>query len=287
MTILPLGVPVHVGETARGDIARHPRSLLALALAGSLLAFAGTVRAQDEGPVQFTEADYAAYSTLRLAKAVSDEKGMFAHDKAKRAAIAEEFAKACIGAGWTAERFEQVDDAVGSALSALDDPENAEEDVSKTTLATVKAHRADLTNYDGLRQHAREIVQEQAMADRRGAPPTPAQLAGTWVMDMDLTVASMTEGMGEDLKKSAREGLSKNLLAARYTFGPGDRLASTIQRPGPVMETQEGTYRLEGSTLFIKARMGTRNREDKVAVGIKDGHLRIGMMGVFSVFRRE
>ena len=307
MTILPPGVSADFSETAHGTAAgrlgtavesrasyssralrpRRARLFLAVVLAGSLMAFAGTAAAAAEGPTQFTEADYATYSTLRLAKAVKEEKGMFAHDKAKRAALEVEFAKACADAGWTKERFEQIDEAVGSALSALDDPENAGEDVSKTTLATVKAHRKELADYDGLRQHARELVQEQAMAARRGAPPTPAQLAGTWVMDMDLTVAGMTEGMGDDLKKSARDELSKTLLAARYTFGPGDRLVATIQRPGPVVETQDGTYRLDGSTLIIKAKMGSRDREDKVTIGIKDGYLRIGMMGATTVFRRE
>ena len=305
MTILPSGVLAHIGEparapgrfgaasTCRGNFifsrfhSRRACSLLALVLAGSFMAFVGTATAEEEGTTQFTEADYAAYSTLRLAKAVTDEKEMFAHSKEKQAALKAEFAKACADASWTKERFEQIDEAVGTALSALGDPENAGEEISKTTLSTVKAHQKELADYDGLRQRAREIVQEEALAARRGAPPTPAQLAGTWVMDMDLTVAGMTEGMGDDLKKSARDGLSQNLLAARYTFGPGDRLVATITRPGPLVEKQEGTYRLEGSTLFITARMGSRNREDKVAIGIKDGGLRIGMMGVFTIFRRE
>ena len=125
------------------------------------------------------------------------------------------------------------------------------------------------------------------MAAKRGAPPTPAQLAGKWVFDMDLTVAGMTEGMGDESKKSVRDSLSKTLIAASYTFGPGDRLVATNQRLGMAPETQEGTYRLEGSTLVVKAKMGNREREDKLNIGIKDGYLRIGMMGFFSVFRRE
>jgi hypothetical protein len=260
---------------------------LAIVLAGAFSTFAGTASADEEGPVQFKEADYAAYSTLRFAKAVAEEKRMFAHDKAKQAAIAAEFAKACAEIGWTTERFEQVDDAVSAALSALGDPENAGDEVSKTTLATVKAHQKELADYDGLRKRARDLMQEQAMAAKRGAPPTPAQLAGKWVWDMDLTIASMTEGMGDELKTSMRDQLSKTLVASSYTFGPGDRLVAITQRPGLAAETQEGTYRLEGSTLTVKALMGKRQREDQLSIGIKDGYLRIGMMGMFSVFRRE
>ena len=242
-----------------------------MVLAGAFLAFAGTSSADEPGPIEFTEADYPAYSTLRFAKAVAEEKRMFAHDKAKQAAIAADFAKACAEVGWTKERFEQVDDAVSAALNALRDPENAGDEVSKTTLATVKAHQKELADYAELRKRARDLVQEQAMAAKRGAPPTPAQLAGKWVFDMDLTVAGMTEGMGDELKKSVRDSLSKTLIAASYTFGPGDRLVATNQRLGMAPETQEGN----------------REREDKLNIGIKDGYLRIGMMGFFSVFRRE
>ena len=197
-----------------------------------IVASAGTARAQEEGIVQFREADYAAYAQLRLANAVAEEKGMFAHDPAKRAAIDAEFATACADAGWTKERFAEIDSAVGSALSAIGDPENAGEEVSPTTLATVKAHQKELADNDGLRQRARNLVQEQMLAAKRGVPPTPAQLAGHWVWDIELTIASMAEGMGDELKQSMRDQLSKTLVAASYTFGPGDRLVAVNQRPG-------------------------------------------------------
>ncbi len=264
------------------------RWLASLLLGAALAASAGRAAADDDGPVEFTEGQYAAYSTLRLANAVVEEKRMFAHsDKAKKDAIAAEFAKACADVGWTKDRFEKVDEAVGSALSALDDPENAGDEVTKTTLATVKAHREELANTDALRQRARQVMQEQELVAKRGAPPTPAQLAGTWVFDFDATVDAMAAGMGEDLKKSARDGLAKSMTAATYTFGPGDRLVATVERPGVPPETQEGTYGLNGSTLTVKARMGSRVREDNLSIGIKDGTLRIGMMGFYSVFRRK
>lgn len=52
-------------------------------------------------------------------------------------------------------------------------------------------------------------------------------------------------------------------------------------------ETQERRYRLDGSKLVIIAPMSSRDREDTVDVGMKDGHLLVGMMGMSSVFRRE
>jgi hypothetical protein len=255
-------------------------------LAGMIVAGAGTARAQEE-IVQFRESDYAAYAKLRLAKAVAEEEGMFAHDQVKRAAIDARFAIACADAGWTKERFEEIDSAVGSALSAIGDPENAGEEISPTTLATVKAHQKELADNDGLRQRARNLVQEQALAAKRGVPPTHAQLAGHWVWDIELTIASMAEGLGDDLKQTMRDQLSKTLVAASYTFGPGDRLVAVNQRPGAAPETQTGTYRLDGSKLTVIAKMGSRDRKDQVDVGIKDGNLRIGMMGMYSVFRRE
>ena len=308
MLLQLLGLPASVGGIVRNAFGQGPRPaimnravapvrplapagsrlLAALLLAGALAASGGAIRAQDEGAVRFTEGDYAAYTTLRLAGALVEQKQMFAHgNKAKKDAIDAEFAAACAGAGWTKERFGQVDEAVGMALSALDDPENASDEVDKATLATVKAHRKELSDYNGLQQRARELMQEQELAARRGAPPTAAQIAGKWVFDFDGTVNEMTEGMGEDLKTSARDGLAKSMTAATYSFGPGDRLVATVQRPDLPPESQEGTYRLDGSTLTVKARMGTRDRESQLSVGMKDGTLRIGMMGFYSIFRRE
>jgi len=289
MTMSLRAAAAMAGETVRRACARRPRcsALRGIAVAGALVAFAATARAQESGLVQVRESDYPAYAKLRLAKAVAEEKEMFAHDQVKRSAIDAEFAKACTDLGWTADRYGEVDGAVSSALSSIDDPENAGEELSPVTLATVKAHLADLKDFDGLRKRARDLVQEQMRAAARGATPTPAQLAGKWVWDIELTIASMAEGMGDDLKQSMRDQLSKTLTAATYTFGPGDRIAVVNQRPGQPPENQEGRYRLAGSKLTIISKMGSRERADDVDVGLKDGHLLIGMMGMYSVFRRE
>src|SRR5512142_952731 len=118
MLLQLLGVPSAAGGIARHAFARRSgsaiinRGICAIAL-GAVLITAGTMRAEDEGVVRFTEADYAAYTTLRLANALAEQKQMFAHgNKAKQDAINAEFAAACAGAGWTKDRFGAIDEAV-------------------------------------------------------------------------------------------------------------------------------------------------------------------------------
>jgi hypothetical protein len=257
--------------------------------AGVLLGFALAVRAENGIPARLTEANYANFTKLRLAKAVVEEKSMFAHgDKEKQAAIDAQMSKVLAETGWTKERFEQVDDAVGSILGVLSDPEQEmDPELDKTTIATVKAHRKDLQDYDGLQQRARQQVREEQILARRGRPPTTAEITGKWVLNVDLSVASITQGLPDEVTKNAAEEYRKNLTVATYTFGPGDTIVAINQRPGVPPETSQGAFRLEGSTLVIKTKRGTHDREDKVDVGFKDGRLYIGMMEVYSVFERQ
>jgi hypothetical protein len=254
-----------------------------------LLGFAVAARAGEGTPARLTEADYAAFTKLRLAKAVVEEKGMFAHgNKEKQAAIDAQLTKVLAETGWTKERFEQVSEAVDSILGVLSDPEQQmDSEMDRTTIATVKAHRKDLEDYDGLKKRALQQIQDEQILALRGRPPTAAELTGKWVLNVELSVASITQGLPDEVTKNAAEEYRKNLTAATYTFGPGNTIAAINQRPGVPPETTQGTYRLEGSTLFIKAKMGTRDREEKMDVGIKDGRLYIGMMGAYSVFEKQ
>jgi len=254
-----------------------------------LIGIAMAVRAEDGAPVRLTEADYPDFAKLRLAKAVVEERSMFAHgNKAKQAAIEAKFTKVLAETGWTQERFGAVDDAVGSILSVLGDPEQEmDPELDKTTIATVKAHRKELADYNGLQQRARQQLQEEQVLERRGRAPTAAEIAGKWVLNIDRSVASITGGLPSEVTKEARDAFTKAITGATYTFGPGDTMVAVNQRPGLPPETTQGTYRLEGSTLFIKGKMGTRDREEKVDVGIMDGRLQIGMMGAYSVFERQ
>jgi hypothetical protein len=257
--------------------------------AGALLGFALAVRAADGTPARLIEADYANFTKLRLAKAVVEEKSMFAHgNKEKQAAIDAQFNKVLAETGWTKERFGEVDDAVGSILTVLGDPEQEmDPELDKTTIATVKAHRKELEDYGGLQQRARQQFQEEQLLERRGRAPTVAEITGKWVLNVELSVASISDGTPDELTKKLADEYRKNLTVATYTFGPGNTMVAINQRPGLPPETSQGTFRLEGSTLFIKAKMGTRDREDGVDIGIKDGRLYIGMMGVYSVFERK
>lgn len=257
--------------------------------AGILLGLALAVRAQDGHPARLTEGDYADFTKLRLAKALVEEKSMFAHgNKEKQAAIDAQFDQVLAETGWTKDRFGEIDDAVGSILNVLGDPEQEmDPELDKTTIATVKAHRKELADYDGLQQRARQQVRDEQVLARRGRAPTAAEIAGTWVLNIERSVASVTEGTTDELTKNLADEYRKNLTVATYTFGPGNTVVAVNQRPGVPAETTKGTYRLEGSTLFVKARMGSRDREDGVEIGIRDGRLYIGMMGVYSVFDRK
>jgi hypothetical protein len=257
--------------------------------AGAFLGFALAIRAADGAPARLTEANYASFTKLRLAKAVVEEKSMFAHgNKEKQAAIDAQFNKVLAETGWTKERFGEIDDAVGSILSVLGDPEQEmDPELDKTTIATVKAHRKELEDYGGLQQRARQQFQEEQILERRGRAPTTAEITGKWALNVELSVASITQGLPDEITKKAADEYRKNLTLATYTFGPGNTIAAINQRPGLLPETTQGTYRIEGNSLFIKAKMGTRDREDKIDVGIKDGRLYIGMMGVYSVFERQ
>ena len=267
----------------------YPSRLCWVFIAGLLLGGFSAVRAEEGTPARLTEANYADFSRLRLAKAVVEERSMFAHgNKAKQAAIDAQFDKVLAETGWTKERFEQVDDAVGSILTVLGDPEQEmDPELDKTTIATVKAHRKELADYGGLQQRARQQFQDEQILERRGRAPTAAEITGKWVLNIDRSVASITGGLPSEVTKEARDAFTKAITGATYTFGPGDTIVAVNQRPGLPPETTQGTYRLDGSTLFIKAKMGTRDHEEKMDVGIKDGRLNIGMMGAYSVFERQ
>jgi hypothetical protein len=256
---------------------------------GTLLGFALAVQAGEGTPPGLTEANYADFSKIRLAKEVVEQKSMFAHgNKEKQAAIDAQLAKVFAETGWTKERYEQVNDAVASILAFLSDPEQTmDPEPDQTTIATVKAHRKDLKDYEGLKKRALQEIQDEQILARRGRPPTAAEITGKWVLNVELSVAAITQGLPDEVTKNAAEEFRKNLTAATYTFGPGDAIAAINQRPGVPPENTQGTYRLEGSTLLIKAKMGTRDREEKVDVGLKDGRLYLGIMGAYSVFERQ
>jgi hypothetical protein len=257
--------------------------------AGMVLVLGAVARADESNLGRLRESDYPTFCKLRLARAVAEEKGMFAHgNKAKQAAIEAQAAKALAEVGWSEERFGAVSAAVDSVLNNLADPEQElDPEIDKTTIATVKAHRQELQDTNALQQRARQIMVDEQTLERRGRAPTAAELNGKWVMNFDRTVASIADGMPAEIVKNAGDELRKHLTGATYTFGAGNTITAVNERPGVPPETSQGFYRLEGNTLVIIMKMGSRNREDKIDIGIKEGRLMIGMMGAYSVFERQ
>ena len=263
-------------------------------LAAGVLGMLTSPAAAQDGAVKVTEADFAAYEKLRYASIVNEERRPFARDDAKKAAIKAEWEAALKTAGWSEDRFREIGSAVDDAANALNDVDKGGEDAAagketlasldKTTVATVQAHRKEHIADEDLRKKAREQVRGEADAERRGAAPDPKALEGKWVFDLDATVASMMPGADAELAKDLRAKMGETMSEATYTFGPGDKIVSTIVQKG-TKRTDEGTYRLDGNKLYFKA--AGRQRENFLDVGMKDGKLRIGMMGMYSVFKKE
>ena len=258
-----------------------------------IVVLASMAVAQDEA-VKVTEADFGVYEKLRYASILTQERRSQTPDKAKQAAIKAPWEQELKSANWTEERFGAVDSAVGDAVTALADQEKGGEEAAaaketldgldKTTVATVKAHRKEHTDDQELRKKAREQVRQEADAERRGPAPDPKALEGKWVLDLDATVGLLAPGAGADVTKEIREKMKTTMGEASYTFGPGDKIISNIVQQDK-KRTDEGTYRLDGSKIFFKA--NGRQREESMDAGMKDGKLRLGMMGFYSVFRKE
>lgn len=273
-----------------------PRFLGVLISGASLLAV-GTalpVRADDPNAPKVTEADFPVYYKLAGAQARAEEQQTFAHDQTKRDAITAEWNKALADAGWTQERFDSVNEAVGMAAGSLqqleaggEEAENAKSELAEqnsTTIATVKAHRKELAV--DLRIKAAEDIRNEQAAARRGTPPTPSQLAGTWVLDIDATIDAAVRELPDSVKPEVREKVRRETPAATYTFGPGNTIKTVIRRPGSTVdETSTGTYRLDGSKIYFQAQ--GRKGEDSLEIGMKNDQLRLGFMGVYSVLKRE
>lgn len=245
-------------------------------------------------PRKLTDGDVQSYLAIRYASAVAEEKLRLARrDADKQAAIEVERQKAFTDAGWTREQFEEVRDLIEQITSALRDADDADADVAtagKQALAEldqdnvnlVRRHRAELEADD--RKKAAKQVREEAAAAKRGTAPDAASLEGTWVLDLDLTVAAMSEGFGEEMRKELREKMVSTPKTT-FTFGPGGTIVTTMEDASGGVREEKGTYRLEGHTLFVKAE--GRRREQQMEIGIKDENLQLGKFGMFSVYRRK
>jgi hypothetical protein len=250
----------------------------------------------EDGPTKVTPADVAKYVQLREAEVLKEARSTLRRDARSKEKAEQDWAKALRAAGWSDEQYQKISEAVGMAASALRDSAQPGEDgdnakatlaeMDKGTVAAVKARLKDLQSDDALRQKADARAREEWEAERRGAPPTPAKLAGTWAFSLDATVDAIAADMGEEVKQKMRQEMSKTMRGATYTFGPGDKIESVTTAPDGSARTERGTYRVEGNKLFLKAERG--KREHELTVGMKgDDTLLVGAFGVYSHFKRE
>lgn len=264
-------------------------------LCALMLLFSWTAMAQDLA-VKVTESDFNTYYKLRYSEELFRTREMFAHgDGAKKKFDIDEFDKAIADSGWTREKYEGVSTALGDASQALGmmkDPEQIDAaketlaSLDKVTVETAKTHQKEIDDGEPLRQRAMKQIQADADAAVRGENLTTDKLEGKWLSDIEATVELNTQKFGgEELKKTMRESLLQTMPEATYVFGPGDKMESIVKRGDGTIQNSKGTYRIDGDTLFLKAE--GRRREYDIKAGIKDGTLRLGMMGAYTVLKRE
>ncbi|MGD0463119.1 MAG: hypothetical protein ABSB74_11595 [Tepidisphaeraceae bacterium] len=260
--------------------------------AALLLSWPQAAVAQDQ-PVKVNEADFKTYEQLRSADALARYKLMFNPDDVKKAAINAQWADALKTADWTQQRYDDTNSAVRDIISALkdldkggDDAENAKQTLAaadQTTVETVKAHLKEHLSDTELAQKAAAQVRDEADAELRGAAPDAKTLEGQWVMDIDATIDLLLKDLDAATKEKVAKQMRDNTPKATYTFGPDDHFLVTTEQNGAT-RTDEGTYRLEGAKIFFKGR--NSKQEESLSIGIKDGQLRMGTMGAYSVFKK-
>jgi hypothetical protein len=288
----PAGAILHETSIHPPSLQIMTRSILSTLCAALLLGASVSAPAA----TKVTEADYRVYRELNYAEALFSARQMFLRaDPAKVAAAKAELTKAWTASGWTRDQHSEVEMAISEVLSTLSMVKSGEmteadfremaADWEATTIATVRAHYDELQN-TGDTERAEKQVREEIARERSGDPVTPEQLLGTWVFDVDATLAVM--GLGQ-LNAPEREKLKADMLAQvgspSYTFGPGNTVESRAKGADGQEAVSKGVYRLDGMTMFIKAE-GLKREED-IQVGLRDGTLRMGRSFGLSVFVRK
>ena len=264
-----------------------------LARLASLLVLVSSAALADG--LQISEPDLQAYLKLYEAKRLAEARRTYSGgDAAKRAAAEATFPKAVQEAGWTQEKFGEIDSEVGGIaellrmLQATDaDKEvvesNKEQLAAKdaAVVAWTRAHAKEL-DYAAANARAEQRVRDERSQVAKGKPLAKAELQGTWKYDLEATLAHLEATMGV-----GGEAMRKPLAAqgeTTYLFA-GDAVEQRVVRPGSkTPEVNKGTFRLEGNDLLIK--IGTR--ENKLQAGMKSPkELVLSMMGVGSIFRKQ
>lgn len=253
--------------------------------------------AQEEGdppPPKITEADYATYRKLEDARALAESRSVFdARNAAKHRADVERAFKA---AGWTEQRFDEVGaelSSVGGTLYDAREGSLAPEDVKEmlaghdpVTIATARAHAEEIVRGTDASQRADEQVRRELSDAAAGKPPTAAQLAGTWVPDVEATFRGMLGDLAEGpMMTEGKKQLEKDLAGTSYVFGPGDVIVSTAAGADGKLQVSRGTFRLDGHRIWFRA--GGSKREYKLDAGLRDGRLVLGLGMTSVVYRRK
>jgi len=248
------------------------------------LSFLGVATTRATAAAKVTDADFKAYRSVRYAEALREARKMFARGDATKIAAAELLPGAALrDAGWTKERFDQVEEAIGgieSALRSAKDGEITAEDLASqlaeydpTAVATVKKHWTD-PDQPSDSQRAEKQVRDEIEAERAGVPPTVGQLAGTWVFDADATVEAMLGGPADDEGKKMAAEIAAKVGKPSYTFGPGDRVEVRSKGPDGQEKIETCTFALDGRTIHFKSE--GRKREETLEAGLREGKLVLG-----------
>lgn len=257
----------------------------------ALVALAMPAFAQDYAGVKVSEADYAAYQKIRYAQALAEKRAMY--DRANKAKYDAEKKAAVQSAGWTQERFGQVEGALGE-LRGNEPPggdgQNEKDwkallsGYDQTTVATYRAHSAELRHDDTDARAEAEVRKERAEA-QAGDAPTAAALQGTWIADIDATLDRMLGGnAGGELKEKMRKQVGASMEGNSYQFGPGDAIVATAKGPDGKVRVDKGTFRLDGRTVYFRS-PGSK-AEQSLQAGFSGGRLLLGV-GMMSVVYRK
>lgn len=261
------------------------RTLLVSVLLVSSLSFAGT---------KISAADLATYSKLLYARQLADARKMYAGgDKAKRDQADAEYEKTVKGAGWSEDKFGEVDAVVneisGNLYNQKNEPENAKEyqeqlsAYDESTIAWVKSHSADVDT-DTLRQKAEAVARAEKNQASLGRAPTEKELQGTWKFDADATIAELGANLPDDAKRAMKQSFEKNMTDSSYSFS-GNTVTASIKKMGDkAPSVSKGTYKIDGNDVTFS----NGKSESKLKCGLRGkDELIITMMGMGTVYRKQ
>lgn len=237
---------------------------------------------------KLTDADITVLARLVDAKATAEFQGQRARDPKARAEAKQGVDKALAEVGWTKERYSEAMGEAEEILGILFNIENDKEfaaDYQKQlvqehdadTVARVKARKAELDSSAASRRAEQRWRDEKKLA-ATGKPVTQADIQGTWMFDLELSLAhvSSTMGVPTEALGAMRTALEKN-KGTSYSFK-----GNAIEVKG--VANEKGTYRIDGKDLVII----DGKREHRIQIGLKSAdQLVFSMMGVGTVYKKK